>query len=178
MRDLVLAVVLLATSGCGRLRSSGNGNGNLGGSDAGALINQDAHVQHCLATLNGYRAQQSLSSLTLDDRLSQFALTGSQTLEATGSPHGYFLAQGHSGAIWSQGFCSAAGENQTGPGWMVGPDEDATIDQVLKEMMDEGPGGGHYDNIVSPKFVRLGVGLIVAADQKFYLTNDFSSGCN
>ena len=31
---------------------------------------------------------------------------------------------------------------------------------MLKLMMDEGPGGGHYDNIMSPKLRRIGVGIV------------------
>jgi uncharacterized protein YkwD len=40
-------------------------------------------------------------------------------------------------------------------------------------MMDEGPGGGHYDNIMNPKLRRIGVG-IVYVNNRFYMTNDFS----
>jgi hypothetical protein len=44
---------------------------------------------------------------------------------------------------------------------------------LLKIMMDEGPGGGHHDNILSPKYRRVGIGLVYVGD-RFYLTNDFS----
>jgi uncharacterized protein YkwD len=177
MRGLVLIAWLGAASGCNALRPS-SGAVNLGGSDAGAAINQDAHVQHCLATLNQYRAQHGVTALVLDDRLSEFSLTASRELQASSQPHGYFEAQLSSGAIWNQGFCHSAGENETAPGWNVGSNEDSTVDKVLQEMMDEGPGGGHYENIVNPQFVRVGVGIIVASNGSFYLSNDFSGACN
>ena len=47
------------------------------------------------------------------------------------------------------------------------------VDVMLKLMMDEGPGGGHYDNMMSPKLRRIGVG-IVYVNNRFYMTNDFS----
>ena len=47
------------------------------------------------------------------------------------------------------------------------------IDVLLRLMMDEGPGGGHYENIVNQRFRRVGVGLVYAGG-RLYLTNDFS----
>ena len=42
--------------------------------------------------------------------------------------------------------------------------------------MDEGPGGGHHDNILNPKFASVGVGLVIK-DGGLYFTNDFSNAC-
>ncbi len=47
------------------------------------------------------------------------------------------------------------------------------IDVMLKLMMDEGPGGGHHDNMMNPKFRRVGVGLVDVGG-RLYMTNDFS----
>jgi hypothetical protein len=44
---------------------------------------------------------------------------------------------------------------------------------MLKMMMDEGPGGGHYDNMMNPRFRRVGIGLFDSGG-KLYMTNDFS----
>ena len=41
-------------------------------------------------------------------------------------------------------------------------------------MMAEGPGGGHYQNMMNPKAKRIGIGLIEDGDGKLFLTNDFS----
>jgi uncharacterized protein YkwD len=40
-------------------------------------------------------------------------------------------------------------------------------------MIDEGPGGGHHDNMLNPKFRRVGIGLVIDGNE-LYLTNDFS----
>ena len=99
-------------------------------------------------------------------------------LEASGQAHGYFMAQASSGAIWKQGFCSGAAENQA-PGWPINNDEDATIDAILKAMMDEGPGGGHHDNILAASSTRVGVGLVRRrSSRQLWFTNDFSGACH
>jgi hypothetical protein len=87
--------------------------------------------------------------------------------------------------IWTMGFTSMAGENQGDPnGWRVlAPDdptsnEEMQIAQIQQSMFDEGPGTGeahgHYENIMSTAFTRVGVGL-VEVDNMLYLTNDFSN---
>jgi len=45
--------------------------------------------------------------------------------------------------------------------------------QGIASMWAEGPGGGHYDNMMNPRYRRVGIGLYQAAG-RFYLTNDFS----
>ena len=177
---------MVALPACGMFSSSGSGGGGSAGSGGGGSAgsgggggstNTDAHVQHNVDMLNMYRAQAGVAPLTLDDALSTFSTTASNMLESTGQAHGYFVAQSNSGALWSQGFCSSAAENQA-PGWPInGGDEDATIDGILKAMMDEGPGGGHHDNILAASSTRVGVGLVVDAQQQLWFTNDFSGSC-
>jgi uncharacterized protein YkwD len=183
MRRVVLALMVCSLPACGLLspQGSGGGGGSGGGSagsggGGGGSTNLDAHVQHNLDTLNMYRAQAGVGALVVDDQLSAFSTTGSMQLEATGMAHGYFAQQNNSGALWQQGFCGSAAENQA-PGWPVNGNEDATIDAILKAMMDEGPGGGHHDNILASQSTRVGVGLIVDAQQQLWFTNDFSGRC-
>jgi uncharacterized protein YkwD len=44
---------------------------------------------------------------------------------------------------------------------------------MLELMFAEGPGGGHYDNMMNPELRRIGVGVFYSA-RRMYLTNDFS----
>jgi hypothetical protein len=183
MRRVVLALVLGTLPACGLFAPQGSGGGGSGGGGGGSAgsgggggTNADAHVLHNLDMLNMYRAQAGVGALAVDDQLSIFSTTASNMLEATGQAHGYFMQQGQSGALWSQGFCSSAAENQA-PGWPVNGDEDATIDAILKAMMDEGPGGGHHDNILAASSVRVGVGLVIDDKQQLWFTNDFSGRC-
>jgi uncharacterized protein YkwD len=160
--SLLLAGVA-ASAACGSgAHSSSSGDGGV-----------DPAVQHNLDQLNYYRAQAGVAPLQLSTQLDQFATAGDQALAAGGQAHAHFHAAGQDGSLWTSGFCHNAGENQA-PGWPVS-DENATVDAILKSMMDEGPGGGHHDNIVNPQFRLVGIGLI---DQGgLYLTNDFSAAC-
>lgn len=185
MRRVVLALAMCMLPACGLLSPQGSGGGGSGGGGAGGSgggggsTNADAHQQHNLATLNLYRAQAGVAPLVLDDQLSAFSTTAAMELEATGMAHGYFMQQAGSGALWGQGFCSTAAENQA-PAWPLssfGGDEDATIDAILKAMMDEGPGGGHHDTILAASSTRVGVGLVLDAQQQLWFSNDFSGAC-
>lgn len=155
----------MSVIGCG-------GSGSNGGS---AASTSDPHVQHNLATLNMYRAQNGVAALTLSDQLMTFSGNAVAAYESSNSAHAYFGAQGSK--LWTEGFCSGAGENQA-PNWPTNGDEDATIDAILAAMMAEGPGGGHHDNIVNKDFAELGVGLIVTSSNGLWFSNDFSNACN
>ena len=134
----------------------------------------DPLVRYNLERVNGYRAKGGLPPLLYDARLSAFAVQGSQRLARDHVPHANFAehAQG-------QHFGSRSAENQGDPGGVPSMDADPwrnaqkQVDIMLKLMMDEGPGGGHYDNIMNPKMRRIGVGNVYVGN-RFYMTNDFS----
>jgi hypothetical protein len=175
-------LVLLA--GCLGSFSSPTGNADLAGSggDGGspgadlAQMSGDPFVQHCLDQLNMYRTQNNVMPLyTLSPQLNAFAIAGTQALAAGGPAHGHFSDAANNGTLFSSGFCNGAAENQA-PGWSITPDENGTIDAILLSMMNEGPGGGHHDNIVSPNYALVGIGLL-AQNGQLWLTNDFSPPC-
>jgi uncharacterized protein YkwD len=140
--------------------------------------------QYNVMIINMYRSMGGLPALTLDSELSAFALAGSQELTQDHTPHAHFMNAGSS--IWTMGFTSMAGENQGDPnGWRVlsttnpTSNEEMQIAQIMQAMYDEGPPGdagehGHYENIMSTSFTRVGVGLIEVSNE-LYLTNDFSN---
>ena len=134
----------------------------------------DPLVRYNVERVNGYRAQGGLPPLLYDARLSAFATSGSQRLGRDHVPHANFAE--NAGA---QHFGSRSAENQGDPRGVPTMDADPwrnaqkQVDIMLKLMMDEGPGGGHYDNIMNPKLRRIGVGNVYVAG-RFYLTNDFS----
>ena len=127
-------------------------------------------IEYNLKQLNALRARAGASPLKLDDRLNSFAREGSLELMRTHAPHGHFK----SADVWQNGFENAAAENQGDPhGWFPGPTKES-IDQILKAMMDEGPGGGHHDNILNKAYRRVGIGLVKDGEGRLYFTNDFS----
>lgn len=135
----------------------------------------DPLVKHNLDRVNGYRAQKGLPALLYDSHISAFATRGSEQLSRDHTPHAHFAAN----AQGARGFGSRSAENQGDPNGVPSMAPDAftngkrQIDIMLKMMMDEGPGGGHYENIVNPRYRRIGIGLVYAGG-KLYLTNDFS----
>ena len=159
------------SSGTGSAGGNGNGGGNGSGNGVGSA--GSAAVQHNLDALNAYRKEAGSPALVLSDPLNDFATVGSQQLADGGQPHAHFGSTN----VFDHGFCSGAGENQA-PGWGIDhSDTNATIDGILKAMMDEGPGGGHHDNILNPKFALVGIGLVVR-DDGLWFTNDFSNACD
>jgi uncharacterized protein YkwD len=140
----------------------------------------DQFQHHNLDVVNMYRAMKSVAPLVLDAKLSTFALAGSQELSQDHTAHQHFITASNNMTIWSSGFTSQAGENQGDPnGWRVVSQDPTTnemtqIDQIQQAMFNEGPSGGHYQNIMNAQFTRVGVGLLEVSG-KLYLTNDFSN---
>lgn len=136
----------------------------------------DPLVRYNVQQINRYRAGKGLGPVLYDAKISAFAKQGSARLARDHSPHAHFAAN----AQGAPGFGSRSAENQGDPaGVPVLDPSDATrngkkqIDVMLKLMMDEGPGGGHYDNMMNPRFRRVGIGLVYSGG-KLYMTNDFS----
>ena len=146
----------------------------------------DALVAWNLDLLNGYRKKHGVAPVLYDAKISAFALAASQQLKKDHTAHAYFKANvkgalGDPAAMkGGSGFGSKAAENQGD--WDGIPELDpdpkkngkAQVETTLKLMMDEGPGGGHHDNMLNPAFKRVGIGF-VRDGVKLYMTNDFSN---
>jgi uncharacterized protein YkwD len=143
----------------------------------------DQFQEHNLEVVNMYRATLNIAPLVLDKTLSTFALAGSTELSMDHTPHQHFITASNNNSIWMDGFNMNAGENQGDPnGWTVLATDPTTneldqIDQIQKQMFDEGPGAGeahgHYTNMMDATFTKIGVGLLEVSNS-LYLTNDFS----
>jgi hypothetical protein len=135
----------------------------------------DARVRYNVERINAYRAQKGLEPLLYDAKISSFARAGSERLAHDHVPHANFAAN----AKGAPGFGSRSAENQGDPHGVPSMDANASvsgkkqIDIMLKLMMDEGPGGGHYDNMMNPRFRRVGIGLVDVGG-RLYMTNDLS----
>jgi uncharacterized protein YkwD len=126
----------------------------------------DPLVRYNLELLNSYRAKAGATALLYDAKISRFAVDGSKQFARDNTPHAHFKAQ----AQGAPGFGTHSSENQ-GDG--KGADGKRMIAILLQAMIDEGPGGGHHDNMLSTKVRRVGIGLYFEGDH-LYLTNDFS----
>lgn len=138
----------------------------------------DPLVRYNVEQINRYRGTKGLGPVLYDAKISAFATRGSQQLSRDHTPHAHFAANA-TGPTPPPGFGSRSAENQGDPSGVPSMDADPVrngkkqIDIMLKLMMDEGPGGGHYDNMMNPKFRRVGIGLVYAGG-RLYMTNDFS----
>jgi uncharacterized protein YkwD len=178
MRRVLLLVII---AGCAFAPDEQTVDDSVTESQADALTTFSRAQKHNLAVINRYRATKGLVPLRISQRLSDFARAGSAQLALDHRPHGHFRDTGTT--KWQRGFRGVTGENQGDPnGWPVRADdvdenERLQIDEALQMMFDEGPGEGaahgHYENMMSPKFRRLGIGLRTI-DGEMYLTNDFS----
>jgi uncharacterized protein YkwD len=138
----------------------------------------DRFGRYNLDRINEYRAREGLTPLVLDAKLSAFALEGSRASKAGGPAHGHighaskeeFERAGFTKGYWAenQGWSSRAASDPTA-------NEEKQIAGLLQGMMNEGPGGGHHDNILAKGARRLGVGIIMDADGGITLTNDFAA---
>jgi uncharacterized protein YkwD len=177
-RAALVVLLSLALVSCG---AAGDDEANVDetSTESDALTSwKDANMAHDLAKVNAYRRAHGHAVVVLDKRLSTFAHAGSRRLMNDHVPHAHFIAAIKDGSLWTSGFRLSAGENQGDPHGWPKDTETHQIDQILKAMMDEGPGPGeahgHFTNMMNPKFKRLGVGLVEDAGGKLYLTNDFS----
>ena len=72
------------------------------------------------------------------------------------------------------GICwRSIGENA---GYVTGRDGRGSVRWIHRAYMSEGPGGGHYENVVNPGWDRVGVG-IVKDGGAYWETEDFVQTC-
>lgn len=135
----------------------------------------DPRVRYNVELLASYRKRAGLPPLLYDAKISAFALEGSKRLAHDHVPHAHFRASGER----HPAFGTRSAENQGDPNGVPALDPDPKVSGkkqialMMKMMFDEGPGGGHHDNMMNPKYRRVGIGLHEAGG-KLYLTNDFS----
>jgi uncharacterized protein YkwD len=120
---------------------------------------------HTLTYINGMRSLHGVGLLERDDALTEFAQEGSDRLARDHRGHAHILAERAS--------CPGCAENQSDSrGWRPGP-VGRQIDEILALMMEEGPGGGHHDIMLDPRWTRLGVGITNPGGEA-YVTTDFA----
>lgn len=143
---------------------------------AADALPSDTLVRYNLERLNAYRKQASVGALKYDAAISAFALEGSQQLSRDHQAHAHFRAKAQGAAALGTRSAENQGDWNGVPKLADDPTENGKkqIDWMLDLMFKEGPGGGHHDNMLNPKFKRVGIGLVTVAG-KLYLTNDFAN---
>jgi uncharacterized protein YkwD len=132
-------------------------------------------VQYALNQLNAARASYGFAPLSLDSAISAVAYGHAAEMLA----YGYFSHNSLDGTTYKQRLTNGgisygwSGENQCYLGY--GGGVQATLDWCHSAFWAEPyPGGGnHKDNILSPNFRRVGIGIAAGGD-KVYVVWDFT----
>lgn len=133
---------------------SGSGTGSSttsGGGDGSA-------AQLCVDLINQYRASVGRPPL---ERWSSAESCSDDEAMSDG------LANEAHGAF---GSCDEMAQNEC-PGW-PGP-ENTLITDCLEMMWDEGPGGGHYDNMENPAYTQVACGFATMSDGSIWAVQNF-----
>jgi cysteine-rich secretory family protein len=149
----VLLVVLLAA--CSGDITGGDGDGD--GDGGGALPDTSAAASDlvfCVDETNRYRVMDNHGTIAHSQALEDYANVGAQLDTEQGQPHYHFSTTGGGGIAFAENECPSF------LGWTVQGTVRDTIAACVKMFYDEGPGGGHYDNMMG-NYGGLGCGVYV-----------------
>ncbi|MFO0678007.1 MAG: hypothetical protein U0169_15840 [Polyangiaceae bacterium] len=154
------------TGGTAGGASAGNagtsGTGGVGGaSGAGGSTGSPATAgppQDCVDTINRYRATLGRSPLQRWTNAESCTDGQAESDSSTGTAHGAF------------GQCREFAQNEC-PGWDGTPA--SILGDCLQMMWDEGPGGGHYDNMASDEYARVSCGFFTTRDGSVWAVQNF-----
>lgn len=112
-------------------------------------------IKHELDIINGYRAKEGIAPLTLSDELTEIACARAEEIAWSGE-HSHTRPNGKkfSSILKEAGITKGiAGENI---GWGY-----ATVEDVCQAWKDSQT---HYENIMNPEFVEIGIGIAADPD--------------
>jgi hypothetical protein len=130
--------------------------GSCSSSDDGEQI-YSAEAGLCVAEVNRYRATLALAPLARWTDAEGCANAQARSDSESGTAHGAF------------GKCGERAQNEC-PGWSGAPSK--VIVDCLRSMWDEGPGGGHHDNMAGSS-QRVACGFYVTPAGKVWAVQDY-----
>jgi Cysteine-rich secretory protein family len=140
---------LLVVAACGGGTIGGGRDGGAGGPDA---TGAEAAYQLCVSKTNMLRATVGKSAVTRSAQLETYANAGAM-YDYSHQAHDHFKQNPIGGGI-------AYAENEC-PHWDLsfgGGDEAQLVSACIDAFWSEGPGGGHYENMIGD-YATLGCGL-------------------
>ena len=151
-----IAAIIKGSTGAGGGSATASGSPAVTPMNA-ASSNLDDLRQNCLSVINQYRASIGRPALTLRTSSSS-CLDGQAAADAaSGFAHSAFGKCGES----AQDVC---------PGWDGSPA--SSQPGCLKMMWDEGPGGGHYENMSNADYKEVACGFAPVGNG-YWMTQDF-----
>lgn len=146
------AVLLFALTACG-----GDDGGSVGGASAHDV---------CVSETNRLREMNGKPALAHSPELEAYADEGAM-IDFGSQAHSHFTSTGGGGIAFAENECPQQGNWRLPPGG----DMSALVVQCIAAFYDEGPGGGHYDNMMSNN-TKLGCG-IYQVDTRVTIVQDY-----
>ena len=153
MRQLMILAVLFGVGACG------DGDDGGPGGDAAVTADQTAH-QVCVTETNKYRATTGKPAVQQSATLEAYADVGAMHDFST-APHDHFSTTSGGGIAFAENECPQQGNWNLSFG---NGDVAMTVVACVKAFFDEGPGGGHYENMMG-NYGSLGCGIYVQGQQ-------------
>lgn len=113
----------------------------------------------CVALTNMYRARVGAPAVARDASGESCADRQSAADARQSTAHGNF------------GSCGEFAQN-TCPNY-PGANVDEVMTRCFQQMFDEGPGGGHYDNMTRRKYTRVHCGFVDLGRGRFWVNQNF-----
>lgn len=162
-RCVALGAVLFV--GCGNGDDTGSHGGStdsaatgLTSSDGGTSTTSSTPEDLCVETINAYRKTVDAPPLARWTDGETCAAGQAKSDSESGKAHGKF------------GDCQEFAQDEC-PGW-PGPLEESLV-KCLKMMWDEGPGGGHYDNMSNTKYTKVACGAYKTPKGTYWAIQNF-----
>jgi len=126
-----------------------------------APAQRDDDLAFCVAETNRYRARHGMPPLRRSAELEAYAAAGARYDTAVRIPHKHFddTPGGH--------LAYAENECLSFQGWSLrraGGSVRGAITKCLRTFYDEGPGGGHYQNMLGGEYGTVGCAVHVTGD--------------
>jgi hypothetical protein len=106
----------------------------------------------CVEETNRYREMKGKAKVTRSQQLEDYANAGAE-IDFNGQPHDHFRQTSGGGIAFAENECPKWSLQQQGGG-----DMNMLVATCIAAFMSEGPGGGHYENMLG-NYATLGCGL-------------------
>jgi len=133
--------------------------------DATTISEEDANLAFCVTETNRLRAQVGRGPVNRSSGLEAFATEGAEVDTLARDPHRHFSSTGGGGIAFAENECPSFS------GWRIMGNVRQTIEACLAAFFSEGPGGGHYENLIG-NYGSVGCGYYLSG-QGITIVQDF-----
>jgi uncharacterized protein YkwD len=115
----------------------------------------DADLTFCVSETNRYRAMRGRAPLTRSTALEGYAADSARIDQQANKAHQHYISTNGGGV--------ASAENEFTSSANVSVTAQSTMQFAINLFFGEGPGGGHYENLVG-SYTQVGCGVYRTAD--------------